>query len=92
MAVKSDASTRVRTHIEKLRQAGRDTEAFFLALVDIRDDPGLRAEEREALYRLVGSESYLWYVEAVEGRPVNRFELAEAALLRPPDAAPTEES
>jgi hypothetical protein len=84
---------RVLEHVEKLRQAGLDTEAFFQALVAIRDDATLPNEHREALYRLIAMESYVWYLEALRGEAIDRDELmkdleealtnAEAAIKNP---------
>jgi hypothetical protein len=78
-------SPRVVEHIERLRQAGLDTEAFFQALTAIRDDSALPQSHREALYRMIAMESYVWYLEALRGEPVDRFKLikeAEEVLLK----------
>ena len=71
---------RVQAHVEKLRAAGLDTQRFFDALVGIRDDRGLPDTHRTALLRLVASESFLWYLEALQGRPVDRAKLIEESF------------
>lgn len=70
---------RVQAHVEKLRAAGLDTELFFDALVGIRDDHQLPDTHRTALYRLVATESFLWYLEALRGEPVDRSQLIAEA-------------
>ncbi len=70
---------RVDAHLTKLREAGLDTQAFFAALVDIRDDTALSPKQREALYQIVAMESFIWYVEALNGSPVDREKAAEEA-------------
>lgn len=65
-------SPRVHEHLEKLRAAGLDTQAFFEALVDIRDDSTLPAAHREAIYKCIAMESYAWYLEALVGEPIDR--------------------
>ncbi|MEQ9504442.1 MAG: hypothetical protein RIT81_46725 [Deltaproteobacteria bacterium] len=70
---------RVEGHVEALRAAGLNTEAFFDALVGIRDDTLLQDQHREALYRLIATESFLWYLEALKGKPVDRIKLALVA-------------
>lgn len=71
---------RVQAHVEKLRAAGLDTQLFFDALVGIRDDRQLPDAHRKALYRLVASESFLWYLEALRGQPVDRAQLISEAF------------
>jgi hypothetical protein len=70
---------RVQAHLEKLRAAGLDTQAFFAALVDIRDDSALSPPHREALYQIVAMESFIWYLEALNGAPIDRVKAAEEA-------------
>ena len=71
---------RVQAHVEKLRAAGLDTQLFFDALAGIRDDHQLPDAHRTALYRLVATESFLWYLEALRGKPVDRAQLIEEAF------------
>jgi len=70
---------RIQEHIEKLRAAGLDTQMFFDALVGIRDDTVISKEQRDALYKLVAMEGFVWYLEALRGKPVDRIALAEKA-------------
>lgn len=70
---------RVQDHVERLRAAGLDTHRFFDALVALRDDHQLPSAHRTALYRLIATESFLWYLEALRGRPVDRVKLIEEA-------------
>ena len=70
---------RVQGHVDRLRAAGLDTQAFFDALAAIKDDRGLPAPQREALYRLIAMESFVWYLEALRGAPVDRIKLVEEA-------------
>ncbi len=72
-------SQRVLDHVDTLRKAGLDTQAFFDALVNIRDDSALPQAHREALYKLIATESFLWYLEALRGAPIDRVRLAEEA-------------
>ncbi|MCK6547245.1 hypothetical protein L6R52_15445 [Myxococcota bacterium] len=82
MAEQKRVAPRVVAHVEKLRQAGLQTEAFFDALISIRDDSTLPTAHRDALYRIVAMESYVWYLEALRGEPVDRFKLmAEAKKI-----------
>lgn len=71
---------RVEAHLEKLRAAGLDTQAFFEALVDIRDDSGLSETHRESLYQIVAMESFIWYLEALNGAPIDRIKAAQEAM------------
>lgn len=70
---------RVQGHIDELRKAGLDTQAFFDALVGIRDDSTLPTAQRDALYRLIASECFIWYLEALRGEPIDRIKLVEDA-------------
>ena len=79
---------RVHEHLEALRAAGLDTQAFFEALVAIRDDTALPAAHREALYKCVAMESYVWYLEALLGEPIDRVKaMAEARAVAEENAA-----
>jgi len=69
---------RVEAHLQKLRAAGLDTQAFFAALVDIRDDSGLSEAHRDAIYQAIAMESFIWYLEALNGSPMDRAAAAEA--------------
>jgi hypothetical protein len=69
---------RVEAHLQKLREAGLDTQAFFAALVDIRDDSALSETHREAIYQTIAMESFIWYLEAINGSPMDRTQAAEA--------------
>ncbi|MCC7382773.1 MAG: hypothetical protein IT384_13135 [Deltaproteobacteria bacterium] len=66
---------RAQDHIDKLRDAGFDTQRFFDTLVGIRDDPLLPESQREALYKLIASESFIWYLEAIRNQPIDRTKL-----------------
>lgn len=66
---------RVEGHIDELRKAGLNTQAFFDALVGIRDDQLLNDTQRDVLLKLIAHESFCWYLEALRGEPVDRFEL-----------------
>jgi hypothetical protein len=79
MAEEKRVPPRVLDHVETLRQAGLDSEAFFQALVGIRDDSTLPNEHRDVLYRLIAMESYVWYLEALRGEPIDREELIKEA-------------
>lgn len=65
----------VEAHVERLREARIDIEAFFDALARIRDDPLLQPAQRHALYRMVACESFAWYLEALREGPLNRIKL-----------------
>lgn len=71
------STPRVREHVDKLREAGLDTQKFFDALVGIRDDTALPRAHREALYNLVAMESFVWYMEALRDERIDRVKLAE---------------
>ncbi len=71
-------SPRVQEHLKKLQAAGLQTEAFFEALISIRDDTALPKAHRDALYKVVAMESFVWYLEALRGAPVDRFRAMEA--------------
>lgn len=73
------ATPRVREHVERLRLAGFDTQKFFDALVALRDDSGLSKPHREALYKLIAMESFVWYLEALRNEPIDRLKLLEEA-------------
>lgn len=70
---------RIQEHIDKLRCAGLDTQMFFDALVGIRDDSVISKDQRDALYKLVAMEGFVWYMEAIGGKHVDRVALAEKA-------------
>ena len=80
MANTQQPVARVEAHLQKLRAAGLDTQAFFAALVDIRDDSALSKIQREALYQIIAMESYIWYLDAINGAPIDRDKAAQAAL------------
>ncbi|MCB9650164.1 MAG: hypothetical protein H6730_26780 [Deltaproteobacteria bacterium] len=73
-------TARVQGHVDKLREAGLDTQMFFDALTGIRDDTALPQAQREALYKLVAMESFIWYLEALRGKPIDRVKLAEETM------------
>lgn len=79
MAEKPRATPRVREHIDRLREAGFETAKFFDALVKIRDDSALPKAHREAIYKLIAMESFVWYLEAITNEPVDRKKLLEEA-------------
>lgn len=74
----STPSPRVLEHLERLRSAG-NVEAFFNALVELREDSSLPDPHREALRQLIAQESFIWYLEALRGDRVDREKLAAAA-------------
>ncbi len=76
---KNQPTPRVQEHLERLRAAGLKTEDFFEALIALRDDSGLPQAHREALYRTIGMESFIWYLEALRGEPVDRIKAAHEA-------------
>jgi hypothetical protein len=71
------STPRVREHVEHLRGAGFDTQKFFEALIAIRDDTLLSQSHRQALYRLIAMESFIWYLEALRNEPIDRRKLVE---------------
>jgi ribonuclease HII len=71
------ATPRVREHVNTLREAGLDTQKFFDALVAIRDDSALARPQRDALYKLVAMESFVWYIEAIRNEEIDRTKLAD---------------
>ncbi len=73
---------RAAAHLEALRAAGLDTEAFFTALAAVRNDSALPAAHRELIYRCVAMECFAWYLEAVGGAPVDRVRAAAEARAR----------
>ncbi len=88
MTAKAKASPRVAEHLEKLRASGLSTEAFFDALSGIKNDSALPNSHREALYRMVAMESYIWYLEALRGEPVDRIALFLEAKKAAADGEP----
>jgi hypothetical protein len=72
VAEKPRVTPRVREHIDRLREAGFETAKFFDALVKIRDDSALPKAHREAIYKLIAMESFVWYLEAITNEPVDR--------------------
>ena len=79
MASSNKPVDRVEAHLQRLREAGLDTQAFFAALVAIRDDSALAPAHREALHQVIAMESFYWYLEALNGEPIDRAKAAEAA-------------
>lgn len=79
MTESKKASPRVAQHLESLREAGLATESFFNAMTAIRDDSALPNAHREAIYRMIAMESYIWYLEALRGEPVDRAKLMREA-------------
>lgn len=72
-------SPRVQEHLERLRLAGLDSQAFFEALIEIRDDNGLPTAHREALYKCIAMESFIWYLESLRGEPIDRIKAMQEA-------------
>ncbi len=68
---------RVREHLDRLRMAGLDTQKFFEALVALRDDKALPKNQKEALYKLIAMESFIWYLEALRNEPIDRMKLRD---------------
>lgn len=79
MAQEKRATPRVREHVDRLRAAGLDTARFFDALTRLRDDTALPKAHREAIYKLIAMESFVWYLEALRGEPIDREKLLEQA-------------
>ena len=79
MAEEKRATPRVREHVDRLRKAGLDTQKFFDALIAIRDDAALPKNHREAIYKLIAMESFVWYLEALRNEPIDRQKLLEEA-------------
>lgn len=79
MAEVKRPTLRIQEHIEKLRCAGLDTQMFFDALTGIRDDRVITKDQRDALYKLVAMEGFIWYLEALRGEPVDRIALTVKA-------------
>lgn len=71
------ATPRVREHVDKLREAGLDTQKFFDALVGVREDSGLPRAHREAIYKLIAMESFVWYMEALRDERIDRQKMTE---------------
>jgi hypothetical protein len=80
MAAPKRATPRVLEHVERLREAGLDTQKFFDALVQLRDDGALPKKHREALYKWVAMESFIWYLEALRNERVDRMAMRDAAM------------
>jgi hypothetical protein len=66
---------RVEDHLQRLRKAGLDPTQLADALVELRDDPLLTTPQREAIYNLLATESFVWYLEALRGGAVDREKL-----------------
>lgn len=79
MAGEKRASPRVREHIDRLRAAGMDTARFFDALTLLRDDSALAKPHRDAIYKLIAMESFIWYLEALRNEPIDREKLLAQA-------------
>jgi hypothetical protein len=71
------ATPRVREHVDKLREAGLDTQKFFDVLCGIRDDSALPRAHRESIYKLIAMESFVWYLEALRNERIDRIKLRE---------------
>lgn len=70
---------RVQEHLEALRKAGLDTQAFFEALVALREDSALTKAHREVLRRTIAMECLAWYLEALAGEPIDRVKAMAVA-------------
>lgn len=73
------ATPRVREHVDRLRAAGLDTARFFDALTLLRDDSALPKAHRDAIYKLIAMESFIWYLEALRNEPIDREKLLAQA-------------
>ncbi len=73
------ATPRVREHVDRLRAAGMDTARFFDALTLLRDDTALPKAHRDAIYKLIAMESFIWYLEALRNEPIDREKLLAQA-------------
>lgn len=77
MSERARATPRVREHVDKLREAGLDTQQFFDALIGIRDDTALPRGHKEAIYKLLAMESFVWYLEALRDEQIDRVKLRD---------------
>lgn len=67
-------------HVERFREAGLDTQKFFDALVQLREDKALPKKHKEAIYKLLAMESFIWYLEALRNERIDRMAMRDAAL------------
>lgn len=77
MAEQRKVTPRVRDHVDKLREAGLDTQKFFDVLCAIRDDSALPRTHRDAIYKLIAMESFVWYLEALRDERIDRVKLKD---------------
>lgn len=76
---------RVVQWLNALAEAGPDEARAAAALRQVRDDPAATPQDRAHFYRALAQQSLVWFLGALEGRPLTRPELEEAArLLTPP--------
>lgn len=70
------APTRVAAWLDEMRTVGVDQDKAKSVLNKIRDDPNATARDREDFYRALAQQCFVWYLEAIRGKPYTPDEMA----------------
>jgi len=72
---KTIAPTRTAQWLDRLDQAGPDEAAAKAVLNEVRDDPKATTGDREEFYQSLAQQSFVWYLEALRGKPYTPEEM-----------------
>ncbi|MFZ9887868.1 MAG: hypothetical protein ACO3JL_10225 [Myxococcota bacterium] len=75
---------RVVQWLRALAEAGPDEARAASVLRRVRDDPAASPADHAHFRRALAQQSLVWFLGALEGRPLSRAELQEAAQLLSP--------
>lgn len=69
------APTRTAQWLEALERAGQDQSAAKAVLNTVRDDANATTRDREDFYQALAQQCFVWYLEALRGKPYTPEEL-----------------
>ena len=69
------AKSRVSRWLEELGTVGNDQKKAKAAYKKIREDKNATNQDREDFYRALAQQSFVWYLEALRGKPYTPDEM-----------------
>ncbi len=79
---------RVSGWLKELGEAGPDQAQAQALLNKVRDDKNANAKDREDFYRALAQQSFVWYMEALRGKPYSGEEMRFLVLNEAKKAQP----
>lgn len=79
---------RVVAWMDALKAAGADTDKARAVLNQVRDDARASRVDKEHFYRALAQQSLVWFLGAVEGRPLTAEEVRQLAQAQNAGNAP----